>query len=171
LRVSDRPPSAYAYCARRAVQTLRLLAERPRSAPELAEVLQVKEPAARRLIAGLVGDGLLEEDPDSLRHRHRIAASGYDFALVLVAAGLRELERRERESLAAGQLLMRYRRSRGLSRADFAAVLDLSPSTLEKIERGQRKIDGDQVVAFASCLGVDVLDLLTLRRSDTRSGG
>jgi DNA-binding XRE family transcriptional regulator len=169
--VSDRPPSAYAYCARRAVEALRLLAERPRSAPELAEDLQVEPPAARRLIAGLVGDGLLEEDPDSLRHRHRIAAGGYDLGLVLVAAGLRELERRERESLAAGQLLMRYRRSIGLSRADFAALLDLSPSTLETIERGQLEIDGDQVVAFASCLGIDVLDLLTLRRCDTRSGG
>jgi transcriptional regulator with XRE-family HTH domain len=83
----------------------------------------------------------------------------------LVAAGLRELERREEEALAVGQLLSRYRRARGLSRNDFAALLEMSPSTLEKIERGQCEIDGHQVLEFASRLGVDVLDLLTLRRT------
>lgn len=164
--MSDRPPWDHAYYARRTAQALLLLAERPRSTPELAEELQVAVPTARRLIASLVAGGLLEEDPDSLRHRHRIAPAGYRFGLTLVAAGLRELERREHEALAVGRLLSRYRRARGLSRDDFAALLEMSPSTLEKIERGHREIDGREVLEFASRLGVDVLDLLTLRRSD-----
>jgi hypothetical protein len=163
--MSDRPPWAHAYCARRAVEALRLLADRPRSAPELAEDLQVQPPAARRLLAGLVADGLLEADPDSPRHRHRVAAGGYALGLELVAAGLRELECREREQLAVGRLLGRYRRARGLSQADFAEQLKLSPALLQKIERGQHEIDGRQVLEFATSLGIDVLDLLTLRRS------
>jgi DNA-binding IclR family transcriptional regulator len=91
--MSDRPPSAYAYYARHTVQALRLIAETPRSTTELEEHLQVGGNAARRLIGRLLDDGLVEEHPDSnLQHpRYRIAAGGYDFGLVLVALGPREL--------------------------------------------------------------------------------
>jgi DNA-binding XRE family transcriptional regulator len=163
--MSDRPPWAHAYYARRTVDALRLFAEAPRSSHGLADSLQVSVKATRRLIWMLADDGLIEEHPD-LRHQYRLAAGGYAFGLLLLSSGLRALEHRE-DAFTVGQTLARYRRSRGMSQGDLAANLGVSLSHLTRIERGQREVDGREVVEFASRLDVDVLDLLTLRRSAT----
>jgi hypothetical protein len=132
LPLTRRSSVAYAYYARRTVQALRLIAEAPRSATELEQHLQVGGNASRRLIGRLADDGLIEEHPDSnLQHRpYLIAAGGYDFGLLLVASGLRDLERRERDhrALTVGQVLGRYRRAHGRSQGDMAAMLGMSVS-------------------------------------------
>jgi hypothetical protein len=161
VSVSDLRPWAQAYYAQQTVEALRLFAEAPRSAPKLAEHLQVSVSAARRLIQRLAADGLLEGHPDS-RYQYRIAAGGYDLGLLLVRSGLRELERRG-EPLTVGQALGRYRRARGLSGLVFGEML--GTSRVYEIENGRHRVDGHELLAFASRLGVDALDLLMLRRT------
>jgi hypothetical protein len=160
--MTDRPAWAYAFYARRTVRALCLFAEAPRSASRLAQDLQVAPAAARRLIAMLTEDGLIEEHPDThRRHRlYRMAAGGHELGLLLVLSGLRELDRREDEyrSLSLGQALARYRRARGLSQPEFAARVDLDVldgQTWGQIELGH----------------VDLLDVLARRRGSTPSTG
>lgn len=161
----------WAYYSARTVQALSLFAKGSLSAPELAEHLQVAARTARRLVGQLDRDGIVEQDPDSLRRRYRLARGGHDLGLALMTSALRELERREFEhrALPVGQALFRYRRGRGISQERFADMLRVDRFDYGQIERGQREVAGSEVVTFASQLGVDVLDLLTLRRSAERT--
>jgi DNA-binding XRE family transcriptional regulator/predicted transcriptional regulator len=159
----------WAYYSARGIQALRLLAQGPLTVPELAEQQQVAARTARRMVAQLVRDGLVEEHPDSLRHHYRLARGGHDLGLLLVASAVRELESREAEhrALTVGQALFRYRRMHGITQARFAEMLGADYADYGHIERGQREVAGTEVMEFASHLGVDVLDLLTLRRGET----
>jgi DNA-binding MarR family transcriptional regulator len=156
----------WAYYSARSIQALRLFAEGAHSVPELAERLQIVPRTARRLVGQLDRDGIVEVHPDSLRRRYRLAPGGYDLGRRLVASALRELNSREVEhrALPAGLALFRYRRAHEISQERFARMLGADSFDYGLIERGQREVAGSEVVAFATRLGVDVLDLLTLHR-------
>jgi len=57
--------------------TLELLAEAPRSVPELADHLKLSPPAARRIMRRLAHDQYVERVPDDpIRQRYRVSARG-----------------------------------------------------------------------------------------------
>lgn len=65
-----------------------------------------------------------------------------------------------------GQLLRRLRKEQGLPLRKIAARLDLDPSTLSKIERGDRFPTKDLVSKIAQAFGMDERELLILYHSE-----
>jgi hypothetical protein len=155
-----------AYSSARGLRTLSLFTQGTYSAPRVAEALMLDARTARGIVQQLTRDGFLEEHPD-LPRRYRLAEGAYELGLALVACALRELELREvehRSGLLAGRALFRFRRSHDISQERFADMLRLNVTDYGLRERGDEEINGAEVVHFADLLGVDVLDLLTLRR-------
>ena len=90
--MSDDQPTGH-YAAGRVVAALYLLAERPRSAVELARELHVSQRTAQRLTARLVDDRLAEPVPHPSESRFRVSHKGHSLGFLLVTSALRELVR------------------------------------------------------------------------------
>ena len=52
------------------------------------------------------------------------------------------------------------RKGRGISQRDLARALGMSQSTLSRIERGERRVSVDRLIAIARALGVRPADML-----------
>lgn len=65
-----------------------------------------------------------------------------------------------------GQLVRRLRKEQGLPLRKIAARLDLDPSTLSKIERGDRFPTKDLISKIAQAFGMDERELLILYHSE-----
>ncbi len=114
--MSDDRPNGH-YAAGRVVSALYLLAERPRSAVELARELRVSQRTAQRLMARLVDDRLAEPDPHPEEPRFRVSHGGHGLGFLLVTSALRELFEDDtrlrsllprREDVPPPRWLMRY---------------------------------------------------------------
>jgi len=65
-----------------------------------------------------------------------------------------------------GQLVRRLRKEQGLPLRKIAAKLDLDPSTLSKIERGDRFPGKDLIKRIAQAFDIDERELLILCHSE-----
>ena len=52
------------------------------------------------------------------------------------------------------------RKERGISQRDLARALGMAQSTLSRIERGERRLGVDQLIAIARALGVSPSDMI-----------
>lgn len=52
------------------------------------------------------------------------------------------------------------RKERGISQRDLARALGMAQSTLSRIERGERRVSVDRLIAIARALGVRPADML-----------
>ena len=52
------------------------------------------------------------------------------------------------------------RKGRGISQRDLARALGMAQSTLSRIERGERRVSVDRLIAIARALGVSPADML-----------
>lgn len=52
------------------------------------------------------------------------------------------------------------RKERGVSQRDLARALGMAQSTLSRIERGERRVSVDRLIAIARALGVRPADML-----------
>ncbi|HET8860210.1 helix-turn-helix transcriptional regulator [Marivirga sp.] len=65
-----------------------------------------------------------------------------------------------------GERIRKLRESKSLLLRQVAAYLEIDTALLSKMERGERKLTRDQVVALSKHFGVEEKDLLTLWLSD-----
>jgi transcriptional regulator with XRE-family HTH domain len=66
----------------------------------------------------------------------------------------------DRLSEAIRDLLTEARKKSGLNQAQFAEAVELSQSTVSKIQNGERYILATELVVFARAAGMDPVDLL-----------
>lgn len=84
---SSPPPPAMGYQTANTMTTLELLAEAPRSVPELADQVNISVPAARRIMRRLAHDQYVERVPgDPIRRRYRVSTRGRALGARLVNA-------------------------------------------------------------------------------------
>jgi DNA-binding IclR family transcriptional regulator len=70
-------PPVRGYQTANTMSTLELMAEAPRSVPELADHLKLSAPSARRIMRRLAHEQYVERVPDDpTRRRYRVAARG-----------------------------------------------------------------------------------------------
>lgn len=65
-----------------------------------------------------------------------------------------------------GERIRKLRESKSLLLRQVAAYLEIDTALLSKMERGERKLTRDQVVALSKHFGVEEKDLMTLWLSD-----
>jgi transcriptional regulator with XRE-family HTH domain len=65
-----------------------------------------------------------------------------------------------------GERIRKLRESKSLLLRQVAAYLEIDTALLSKMERGERRLTRDQVVALSRHFGVDEKELLTLWLSD-----
>lgn len=65
-----------------------------------------------------------------------------------------------------GELIREYRENAGLPLRKVAAHIDIDPSTLSKIERGERSANKDMIPALAQILSISEHDLTLSLLSD-----
>jgi transcriptional regulator with XRE-family HTH domain len=59
-----------------------------------------------------------------------------------------------------GENLKRYRLAKGLSQANLAEILDITPNFISEIETGKRWVSSDTLVNLADSLGIEEYELL-----------